>query len=108
MAEEIIYIGSYDNTIDLLLNSDGVPIPLSTVTRIDANISGIDVTSTNQGSDLIRWDQAGYVEGEARCKFGGVTGLAEGYAQLWLTLYEPTNPNGVVFGPIHIEIHELP
>jgi hypothetical protein len=108
MDAEIIYIGSYNNTIDLRLESDGVPISTSSVTRIDANINGIDVSSTNQGSDLIIWDQLGYAEGEVRCRLGPVSGLEPYFGDMYLVVFDPTNPDGVIFGPITVKAVLLP
>lgn len=105
---EIVFIGDYNNVNDFRLKTADVPIDLSPVTQIDLNINGIDVTSTNQGNDLVRWDQPGYETGEIRCKLGNIDGLVAGYAQMWITIYDPTNPNGVVFEPIRLEIHALP
>jgi hypothetical protein len=108
MAEEIVYIGDYDNTIDLRLDSDGTAIPLDSVTQIDANIEGVGVTSANAADDLIRWDQLGYAEGEIRCQFGAITDLPEGHRNCWFIVYDPTNPHGVVFGPVKLWIIQLP
>ena len=109
MAEtEIVYLGSYDNTNDFQLQSDGVAIDLSSVTNINANINGVDVLSTNQSNDLIRWDQVGYATGEIRCKFSSVSGLTDGGADCYFIVIDPTNTNGVVFGPITLYMLTLP
>lgn len=109
---EIVYIGDYENTIDLRLDSEeaGVsgPISMPDVTQITANISGIDVVSTNQGGDAIRWNQVGYASGEIRCRFGDVAGLYPGNHLCWFIVVDPTNPDGVVFGPITLTCVALP
>lgn len=106
--EEIIYIGSYDNTIDLRLDSDGTAISTSSITRIDANIGGVDVTSTNESTDPIRWAQLDYVEGEIRCKLGDADGLVPFLGDMYIVVFDPTNPDGVVFGPIAVKAVQLP
>lgn len=105
---EIVFIGDWDNTNDLQLLSDGAAISTDSVTRIDANINGADVTSTNQSSDLLQWGGVNYLTGEVRCKLGAVTGLAPGPSDMYLIVYDPTNPNGVVFGPVRLTIIDLP
>jgi hypothetical protein len=105
---EIVYLGDYDNTNDFRLESDSIALDMSSVTQINANINGVDIVSTNQSSDIIRWDLAGYGEGEIRCKLGATANLNVGLANLWFLVFDPTNANGVVFGPIILELHLLP
>lgn len=108
LAQEVVYIGDYDNTNDFRLQSDGTAIPLDSVTEIIANINGVVIVSTNLGADLIRWNQLGFEVGEVRCRFGAAIGLEPGYAPCYLIVKDPTNPNGVVFGPTHLLILQLP
>jgi hypothetical protein len=106
---ELVYIGTFDNTIDLRLESPpGTPIDLSGVTIITANINGLTVSSSNQSTDKIRWLQSGYETGEIRCKFGATPGLREGIANCWITIFDNTvNLNGVVFEPVKLTIEKL-
>lgn len=108
MSEELVYIGDYHNHNDFLLTNGGVAIDMSAVTQIDANIHGVDVVSTNQSADLIRWDQAGYQSGEIRCRFGAAPGLVPGSHPLRFVVYDPTNPNGVVFDDMTLLVVQLP
>jgi len=105
--EEVIYIGVYDNTNDLRLDSNGSPISLSSVTRIDAQMGLLSVTSENATNDPIRWNVAGFVAGEMRCKFGALEGLSPGSWPCYFIVYDPTNPNGVVFGPVTFHVKAL-
>lgn len=107
-TEEVIYRGSYDNTIDLRLESDKVAIDLSTATTITANIEGVTTSSTNQSSDLIRWDQAGYETGEIRCQLGELTGLSVGTFDMWIIVEDTLNTDGIVFPPIVVRVVDLP
>lgn len=104
---EVVYIGDYDNTNDLRLDSNGTPISLSSVTQIDAQMGTVSVSSTNQGDDPIRWNVAGYATGEMRCKFGSLEGLVPGVWPCYFIVYEPTNPNGIVFGPVNFRVLSL-
>lgn len=104
---ETVYIGDYDNTNDLRLDSNGTAISLSSVTQIDAKIGLVEITSTNQGDDPIRWNVAGYTTGEIRCKFGGIEGLNPGHWPCYFIVYEPTNPNGIVFGPVSFDVLDI-
>ena len=106
--DEIVYIGDYHNRNDFILKDGDAPLDLSSVTQIDINIEGIDVSSTNQSADPVRWDQIGYETGEVRCTLGGISGLDEGNRRLWMVVIDPTNPNGVVYGPITIFFIALP
>ena len=105
---EIVYIGDYDNTNDFILQSDGVAIDMSNITRIDANINGQVISSTNLSTDLIRWDQSGFQTGEIRCKFGTVVPTIEGLYGVTLIIFDVLNPKGVIFPVIPITAVALP
>ena len=106
--QEVVIVGNYDNTNDFRLESDNVPLVLDSVTQIDANVAGLDVTSTNQSSDLIRWNVVGFEVGKIQCKFGAIPNLTGGMKNCWFIVFDPTNLNGVVFGPIDLVAIELP
>jgi len=106
--EEVVYVGDYDNTNDFRLESDGVALPLDDVIQIDANVSGLDISSTNQPADLIRWNVLGFEVGEIHCRLGAIPSLSGGIKNCWFIVFDPTNPNGVVFGPIDLVAIELP
>jgi len=108
MATELVYIGDYHNHNDFQLFNGSSAIDMSAVTQIDANINGVDVTSTNQSSDLIRWDQAGYKAGEIRCTFGAAVNLVPGNHNLYFIIYDPTNPNGIIFEGMTLLVIQLP
>jgi hypothetical protein len=104
---DTVYLGDYDNTVNFVFKISSSPISLTDVTMIESVISGISVTSTNQVTDLIQWDQAGYQTGEIRCKFGAVSMLYPGTHKCTFVLYNPTYVNGLVFEPIDIIVKQL-
>jgi hypothetical protein len=104
----IVYRGPYDRTHDFGLREDGAALSLESVTQIDINIGGVTVVSTNQPSDLVRWEQQGYSTGEVRCFPGRVPGIQLGWQPCWLIIYDPTLPNGVPFGPIELDVQDIP
>lgn len=108
MPEEIIYLGQYENTLDFRLDSDGTALNLQEVTEISANIAGVDVVSANGANDLIRWNGVGFVTGEIRCRLGPAVGLMQGKFPCYFIVVDPTNPGGVVFGPVTLDIVALP
>lgn len=107
-GQELVIIGNYDNTHDFRLEAENIPIILDTVDQIDANVSGLDITSSNSSSDLIRWGGTGFEVGEIRCRLGAIPNLSEGKKHCWFIVYDPTNVNGVVFGPIDLIAVALP
>ncbi len=101
---EVAYLGR-DNSIDLLLKADGSAVDLSSVTRMVLVVSATtQVSSTNQASDPIRWDQVGYDAGEIRL-FLKDQDLTSGKNTAQLIVYDPTNTDGVVWGSFVIKVH---
>lgn len=116
---EVVYV-TRDNRIDLRLKADlndgnGMQYqPLTAVSRMDVVVSGITVSSTNTGPDVIRWTQVGYATGEVRMWLGRYTYLVgivptylpSGRYDAPLIVYDPSNPNGIVWGyvPVLIKI----
>ena len=105
---EYVFKGDWENTNDFRLDSDGTALDLSSVTQIDANIAGVDIVSTNQADDLIRWSQVGFVTGEIRCQFGSAPGLMPGAWPCYFIVYDPVNVDGIVFGPMTLTVVQLP
>ena len=71
MRTEIVYKG-HDNTINLILKSDGVAQDLSGVTKITATFGTTLVSSEDKAAGTITWDQAGYATGEIRIAAGAM------------------------------------
>lgn len=105
---ELVYLGSFDNVINLQLQNDGVPLNLSSTTQITGNVGGLITVSTNTSNDLIRWEQPGYQTGEIRCKLGVLPGLTIGFHEFWVIVFDALHINGVVFEPIPIQVVTLP
>jgi hypothetical protein len=102
MAIEQVYNG-HDGTIDLILKEDGVAVSLASVTKITLSVGATLVSSTNQASDPIRWNQGGYDTGEIRMTLGD-QGLSQGDAIGWLTVYTAGWTDGIVWGTVDLRI----
>lgn len=104
MSTEVVY-KDHDNTIDLILKSDGIAQDLSGVTKITATFGDTLVSSTDKAAGLMTWDQAGYDTGEIRIAIGGESITAETY-NVPIIIYDAANANGVVWGYIVIEVKD--
>lgn len=107
--EEIVWIG-HNNSIDLKLYNDGAEVDLASVTEMRLAIGSVIIVSTDAAGGAIRWNQAGYDEGEIRILAGGATALSTGRFNGALVVYDPTNPLGVVWDneiPIRIKSDPL-
>ena len=93
MTTENVYDG-HDNTIDLLLKADDVAEDLSSVTRMTLEVGSTTVDSDVSG-DAFDWDTG--VTGKVILDLGGES-LAAGTYRATLTVYDPTNTNGIVWG----------
>lgn len=108
MAEDVVYIGQYNNTLNYRLEGPpGTPLELSNITRIVANINGITINSLNSAGHKILWDKSGYSTGEIRCEFGAVPGLREGRANINFIAFDSDNASGLVFSAVPIRIEKL-
>jgi len=102
MPNEYAYLG-HDNTIDLILKSDGTAQDLSAVTKITATFGSTLVESTDKASGLITWDQSGYDIGEIRLDLGQQSLTADTYT-VPIVVYDATYTNGVVWGEIIVVV----
>lgn len=101
---EIVYLGR-DNSIDLLLNADGVAVNLSSVTKMVLVVDGsTQISSTNLGDDPIRWNQVGYDTGEVRLFLKDEL-ITSGRHSSQLIVYDPTNTDGVVWGSFQVDVY---
>lgn len=100
---ETVYLG-HDNSIDLLLKSDGTAYDLSSVTKMTITIGGVTVESTNQAGDPILWNQGSYDTGEARF-FLGDQSIEEGtYRKCYVVVYDANNGDGIVWGSVYLKV----
>lgn len=99
MQALIVYQGR-DNTEDLVLFADGVPVALAGVTRVTLTVGAVTVDS-QAAPTAITWPQAATWEGVAvdaiRFKLGGA-GLAAGtHADCRLVVFDSAHPGGLVW-----------
>jgi len=102
MEYEIVYLG-HDNRIDILLKADGSAVDLSSVTRMTLTFGSVLIDSDNGDTDPIKWAKPGYETGEVRISLGSQS-IAAGDYRAPLLVYDPTNPNGIVWGLLLIQV----
>ena len=102
---ETVYLGR-DNSIDLILQANGAVADLSPVTRIDLKIKTTTISSTDPAAGPVKWCQPGYATGEIRLFLGNVAGLtaAKTSVPCYIVVYDPLNPDGIVWGQIPLLI----
>ena len=93
MTTENVYNG-HDNTIDLLLKADGAAQDLSSVTRMTLEVDSVTIDSAISGS-AFDWDTG--TTGKIILALGGES-LTAGAYRATLTVYDPTNTDGIVWG----------
>ena len=93
MTTEIVYLG-HDNTIDLLLKADGSAVDLSSVTRMTVDFDGTIIDSQTAPA---AFDWSTGTIGKLVLALGAQP-IAAGTYQVALTVYDPTHPNGIVWG----------
>jgi hypothetical protein len=94
MIKEVVYL-AHDNAVDLVLKENGAAVDLDPVTRMvlsDAGCAWEVDSSTSPGA--FDWDAGG---GVLTLKLGDET-VEEGSYTCWLTIYDPSNPDGIVWG----------
>ncbi len=110
MNTEVFYIG-LDNSINLILKRRIPPATvyvaltnaeMDTITRMTIRLGTTLVDSDNGDTDPIRWRKTGYTTGEFRL-FLGHEAITPGNYRAWLVVYDPTNPNGILWGIVPIE-----
>ena len=102
---EIGYIGR-ENTIDLLLQSNGSAVDLSGTTSISLKLGTHLITSTNTTAS-ISWGGA-YATGEVRLHLGNLSTLTAGIYDASLSAADASTPLGVVWSNIGIQIKSDP
>jgi hypothetical protein len=102
MNTEFVYLG-HDNSIDVILKTNGAAVDLTPVTRITLTLGAKLIDSDNGDADPIRWAKLGYATGEVRLFLGAQT-LKVGAYQAPLIVYDASNPNGVYWGNIPLTV----
>ena len=97
MTTETVYLG-YDNTVDLLLKADGEAQDLSSVTKMTLEV---DETTIDSDTSPDAFDWAPGVTGKVILDLGAES-LSEGTYRATLTVYDPTNANGIVWGTFKV------
>lgn len=103
---EIGYLGR-ENTIDLLLQSNGSAVDLTGTTSISLKLGGDLIVSTNTTAS-ISWAGVGYATGEVRLHLGNLSSLSAGIYDAPLSASDASTPTGVVWSNIGIEIKADP
>ena len=102
MIKEFVFNGR-DNSTDLILKSNRVPVSLASVNRIDLVVDGsVLVSDIVAGSGVIIWDQNITEEvGKVMIKIGMLLPaskrLAVGIYDFDLIVYDGDNTNGIVW-----------
>ncbi len=94
---EYVYTGR-DNTVDLLLKADGVAVDLSTVTRmLVADVDGAFSVDSSTSPGAFDWNPGS--TGKLVITLGDES-IPVGKYKCQLIVYDPTNPDGVVWGKV--------
>lgn len=100
-VNEIVY-NNRENTNDLLLMADGVAVDLSSVTRMQIIERNEAFTVDSQtASDAFDWSRA--TTGKVVLSLGG-EGLNPGTYACRLITYDPSNPDGIVWGDDYLTL----
>lgn len=103
MGREVVYQG-HSNSIDCILKSNGSAVDLSVATQMTLTFGTVLITSTNNATHHILWNQAGYETGEVRIWLGSDTQIGEGNYDAPLVVYSATAADGIVWGKLGIVI----
>jgi len=99
---ETVYTGR-DNTVDLLLKSDGEAQDLSSVTRMRlVDVDGAFDIDSDTSAGAFDWDNG--TTGKVIIAIGG-EGIAAGRYGCRLIVYDPTNDDGIVWGRIVLTVY---
>jgi len=94
MITEHVYLG-HDNTIDLLLTADGAAVDLSSVTRMTLELDAGTTIDFDESPAAFDWDTG--TTGKLVLALGGET-IPAGTYRTTLTVYDPDNAAGIVWG----------
>ena len=102
MSREVVYLG-HSNSIDCILKANNTAVDLSGVTQMTVNFGTAVITSTNNATHHILWNQAGYDTGEVRLYLGSTT-IPAGDYDVPLIVYNATATAGIVWGKLGIRV----
>jgi hypothetical protein len=103
MPKEVIFLG-HDNWISRILRENGTAQDLAAVSTITMTFGDVLVSSSNQGSDEIRWNQTGYDTGEIRINLGNRMDLPAGDHRVPIVVYDATYPDGLVWDIVDVVV----
>jgi hypothetical protein len=102
MSREVVFL-THDNASHLFLTEKGQIVGLSSVTRVVITINGTDYDSDDLGATRIWWneqevyDEDGELHDVLKFKLGDQAITPGEYINCRVTLYDVSNPNGVVW-----------
>lgn len=100
---ENVYLNR-DNTIDLLLKADGRVVDLEPVSRMVLKVGDKTIDSDDH-PEVFDWDTG--TTGKVILALGDIEGLTVGDIDTaTLVIYDPSNPDGVVWGTFKIHVLE--
>jgi len=106
--KEYLYL-DHGNTIDLVLKADGEAQNLSAVTGIRVMFDQTSVYSNAASEGAIKWQSTSDVAwelGEIRIDCSSHDIAARRY-DVPIIVYDPSNPDGVVWDNVRIEVEEI-
>ena len=97
-----------DNTSEVQLTQDDVPISTSPFTKMTLTFGPYLVESTNLANDPIRWGVVGYMTGEVRFKLGSLIGISPAdYPKVPFVVYSADYPEGLVWSFLRFLAEEV-
>ena len=104
MQREVVYLGR-DNTIDLLLKSDGSVYDLSSATTIEIIFSGSTVNSDNVPG-WFDWTSGSLTTGQVNIRLGdaGASIAAGTVYKAELIIYNSSNTSGIYWGAVPVKV----
>ena len=102
MSRETVFL-THDNASRLFLTEDRAIIGLTSVSRVILTINGTDYDSDNLGNSRIWWNEQevheldGQLHDALKFKLGDQAIPKGQYLNCRLTLFDVSNPNGVVW-----------
>lgn len=109
VIHEVIYLDR-DNSVDLILKKDGVAEDLSSVTQIDAVFdTSVTIESTNAATGPIKWNQAGYDDGEIRIDLtdSDEADIDTGQYTVKIFTYTSEYTDGIYWGEVSIRVRDI-
>ena len=94
---DTIYLGN-DNAIEWQLTEDGTAVNLASVSRMTLELAGLTIDSASHAS-VFDWSG-----GDKVVVSLGQQAIPTGYHVAQLTVYDASNPNGIVWGQSIIQV----